>query len=120
MVILSYFVSFSCKNSNFFLPIIGLTTLPLIEDVIISEASISKFVFCRAVFILAFVVDDSFIFIHLLRESGGGATHRTNPDSLTSCFCFRVLRLSFASYFFNLLLVRFHRVGIIVIELSSV
>ena len=34
--------------------------------------------------------------------------HRTNPDSLRSCPCFRVFRLNFASDFFNLLLARFH------------
>ena len=28
-------------------------------------------------------------------ESGGGAMHRTNPDSLRSCLCFQVLRLNF-------------------------
>ena len=35
--------------------------------------------------------------------------HRTNPDSLRSCRCFRVFRLHFAFNFFNLLLVRFHQ-----------
>ena len=39
---------------------------------------------------------------------------RTNPDSLRSCPCFRVFRLSFASDFFNLLLVRFLYAEIIV------
>ena len=34
--------------------------------------------------------------------------HRMNPDSLKSCFCFRVFRLNFASDFFNLLLLTFH------------
>ena len=33
--------------------------------------------------------------------------HRTNPDSLRSCPCYRVFRLNFASNFLNLLLVRF-------------
>ena len=32
---------------------------------------------------------------------------RTNPDSLRSCLCLRVLRLNFASDFFNLLLAGF-------------
>ena len=50
-----------------------------------------------------------FIFILLSRESDVGAMHRTNPDSLKSCFCFRVFRLSFASHFFSLLLVGFHQ-----------
>ena len=36
--------------------------------------------------------------------------HRTNPDSLIICLCFR---LSFASDFFKLLLVRFHQAEII-------
>ena len=34
----------------------------------------------------------------------------TNPDSLRNCLCFQVLRLSFASDFFNLLLVGFRHV----------
>ena len=42
--------------------------------------------------------------------------HRTNPDSLGSCPCFRVFRLSFASDFFNLLFVRFHQAEIIVVK----
>ena len=42
--------------------------------------------------------------------------HRTNPDSLMSCPCFRVFRLNFASDFFNLLLVRFHQAKIIVVK----
>ena len=42
--------------------------------------------------------------------------HRTNPDSLESCFCFRVFRLCFAFDFFNLLLVRFHRAGMIIVK----
>ena len=42
--------------------------------------------------------------------------HRTNPDSLRSCFYFRVFRLSFASDFFNLLFVRFHQAEIIVVK----
>ena len=41
---------------------------------------------------------------------------RTNPDSLRSCLCFRVFRLSFASDFFNLLLLRFHQADIIVVK----
>ena len=40
--------------------------------------------------------------------------HRTNPHSLRSCSCFRVVCLNFASDFFNLLLVRFHQAEIIV------
>ena len=42
--------------------------------------------------------------------------HKTNPDSLKSCFCFRVFRLSFASNFFNLLLVGFRQAGIIIVK----
>ena len=42
--------------------------------------------------------------------------HTTNPDSLRSCHCFRVFRWTFASDFFNLLLVRFHRAEIIVVK----
>ena len=42
--------------------------------------------------------------------------HRTNPESLRSCLCFRVFRLNFASDFFNLLLVRFHQAEIIVVK----
>ena len=42
--------------------------------------------------------------------------HRTNPDSLWSCLCFLVFRLNFASYFFNLLLVRFHQAEVIVVK----
>ena len=38
--------------------------------------------------------------------------HRTNPDSLRSCPCFRVL----LSDYFNLLLVRFHQAEIIVVK----
>ena len=41
---------------------------------------------------------------------------RTNPDSLSSCPCFRVFRLKFASDFFNLLLVRFYRAEIIIVK----
>ena len=40
--------------------------------------------------------------------------HRTNPDSLRSCPCFRVFCLNFASDFFNWLLVSFHQAEIIV------
>ena len=49
----------------------------------------------------------------LRRESDGGAVHRTNPDSLKSCFCLRILRLSFHSDFLDLLLVKFHQAEII-------
>ena len=42
--------------------------------------------------------------------------HRTNPDSLRNCTFFRVFRLNFASDFFNLLLVRFHQVEVIVVK----
>ena len=59
---------------------------------------------------------DFFIFILLSRESNGGAVHKTNPDSLRSCLCFRVLRLNFTSDFFNLLLVRFHQAVTIVLS----
>ena len=41
---------------------------------------------------------------------------RTNSDSLRSCLCFRVFRLSFASDFFNLLLIRFHQAEIIIVK----
>ena len=41
---------------------------------------------------------------------------RTNPDSLRICLCFRVFRLSFASDFFNSLLVRFHQAEIIIVK----
>ena len=41
--------------------------------------------------------------------------HKTIPDSLRSCLCFRVFRLSFASDFFNLLQVRFLQAEIIII-----
>ena len=41
---------------------------------------------------------------------------RKNPDSLRSCLCFRVFRMNFACYFFNLLLVRFHQAEIIVVK----
>ena len=41
---------------------------------------------------------------------------RTNPDSLRSCLCFRVLRLNFASDFFNLLLAGFHQAEIIIVK----
>ena len=40
---------------------------------------------------------------------------RTNPDSLRSCLCFRVFRLTFASDFFNLLLAGFHQAEIIIV-----
>ena len=60
--------------------------------------------------------DDFFIFIPLLRESDGSAIHRTNPDSLGNCSCFLVFRLSFASDFSNLLLVRFHQAEIIIVK----
>ena len=42
--------------------------------------------------------------------------HRTNPDSLRSCPCFRVFRLNCASDFFHLLLVRFHRAEITAVK----
>ena len=41
---------------------------------------------------------------------------RTNPDSLRSCPCFRAFRLSFASDFFNLLLVKFLQAEIIAMK----
>ena len=42
---------------------------------------------------------DFFIFILLSRESGGGATRRTNPDSRRSCLCFQVFLLNFVLTF---------------------
>ena len=57
-----------------------------------------------------------FIFILLSRDSDGGAMHRTNPDSLRRCRCFRVFRLSFASALFDLLLVRFYQAQIIIMK----
>ena len=51
-------------------------------------------------------------FILLSRESDGGALHGMNPDSLRSCLCFQVFRLSFASDSFNLLPVVFHQAKI--------
>ena len=42
--------------------------------------------------------------------------HRTNPDSLRSCPCFRVFRLSFASGFLNLVLVKFYQAKKIVVK----
>ena len=41
---------------------------------------------------------------------------RTNLDSLRSCLCFRVFRLSLASDVLNLLLARFHQAEIIVVK----
>ena len=41
---------------------------------------------------------------------------RTNLHSLKSCLCFRVLRLNFASDFFDLLLAGFHQAEIIVVK----
>ena len=55
-------------------------------------------------------------FILPSRESDGGAVHRTHPDWLRSCPCFRVFQLSFVSNFFNLLLARFHQAEIIVLK----
>ena len=46
---------------------------------------------------ITFNLIDFFIVILLSRESDGGAKHRTNPDTLKSCLCFRVFRLSFAN-----------------------
>ena len=63
-----------------------------------------------------FGVLDFFILILLSRKSDGGAMHRTNPDLLKSCPCFRVFRLNFASDVFNLLLVTFHQAEIIVVK----
>ena len=42
--------------------------------------------------------------------------HMKNPDSLRSCLCFRVFRLSFASEFCNLPLGRFHQAEIIIVK----
>ena len=42
--------------------------------------------------------------------------HRTNPDSLRSCPCFRFLCSNFASDFFNLLLVKFFQTEIIAMK----
>ena len=41
---------------------------------------------------------------------------RMNPDSLWSCLCYRVFRLSFISDFFYLLLARFRQAEIIVVK----
>ena len=41
---------------------------------------------------------------------------KTNPDLLRSYLCFRVFRLSFVSDFFNLLLVKFHEAGMIIVK----
>ena len=57
-----------------------------------------------------------FIFILPLRESGGGAMRRTNPDALRSCLYFQVFRLNFESDFFNLLLAGFHQAEIIIVK----
>ena len=57
---------------------------------------------------------DFFIFILLPRETDRGAIQKTNPDSLKSCLCLRIFLLSFVSYFFNLLLVRFQLAGKII------
>ena len=59
---------------------------------------------------------DFFVFILFSRERNGGAAHRMNPDSLISCLYFRVFRLSVASDFLNLLLIRFHRAKIIIVK----
>ena len=42
------------------------------------------------------------------RKSDGSPMHATNPDSLTSCLCFRVFHLNVAFEFLNLLLVKYH------------
>ena len=42
--------------------------------------------------------------------------HKTNPDLIRSCPCFRGFRLNFASDCFNLLLIRFHQAEIIVVK----
>ena len=55
-------------------------------------------------------------FILLSRESDGSAAHRTKPDWLRSCPSSRVFQLSFASDFFNFLLVRFNQAKIIVVK----
>ena len=55
-----------------------------------------------------------FTFLFSCHEKATKVLHRTNSDSLRSCLCYRVFRLSFASDFFNLLLVRFHQAEIIV------
>ena len=42
--------------------------------------------------------------------------HRTNPDSLRIRLCCQVFRLSFASDFFNLMLVTFYQAEIIIVK----
>ena len=42
--------------------------------------------------------------------------HRTRPDLLRSCLCFRVFRSSHVSDFFNLLLVSFYQAEIIIVK----
>ena len=59
---------------------------------------------------------DFFIFILLSRESDGGVTQRTNPDSFRSCPCFTVFRSSFVSDFLLFLLVRLHQAEIIIVK----
>ena len=59
---------------------------------------------------------DFFVFVLLSQESDEGAVHRTNPDLLKSCLCLRILRGSFVSGFFNLLLVRLHQAQIIIVK----
>ena len=70
-----------------------------------------------ALFVVSFnLISFLFIFIFLSRESDRGVTHRTNPDLLRSCLCFRVFQLSFASDSFDLQLVSFHQAKIIIIK----
>ena len=52
--------------------------------------------------------------VFFLRSENVVTLPRTNPDSLRSCLCFRVFRLSFASDFFDLLFFRFHQ-GIVLL-----
>ena len=63
---------------------------------------------------LLILIPDFFVFILPSQENDGGAIRRTNPDLFRSCPCIRVFHLNFASDFFNLLFVRFHKAETIV------
>jgi len=56
------------------------------------------------------------IFILISRESDGGAILWTNPHPLTSCPFSSFPVISLTSYRFNLLLVRSHQSGIIIVK----
>ena len=49
----------------------------------------------------------------ILRECDGGVICKTNPDPLP---LFQSFQLCFAFDFFNLLLIRFHQAGIIIVK----